>query len=259
MEPQVTGQFAVVTGASSGIGYELARELVSRGFDLLICADDNDIERAARELGGNVTPVQVDLASFDGVEKLYAKIKGLNRQVDAICINAGVGHSGAFVESDLKEDLNLINLNVTSAVHLAKRVAVDMVSRGAGRILLTSSIAATMPGPFNAVYHASKAFIQSFSEAIRDELKDTGVTVTALMPGATETEFFTRAGMVDTPVGQAEKDDPAQVAREGIDAMLAGKDHVVAGSVKNKLQTAAAKVMPETAKAAASRKQNQPR
>jgi short-subunit dehydrogenase len=136
---------------------------------------------------------------------------------------------------------------VTSAVHLTKRVAKDMVARKQGRILFTSSIAAAAPGPFEAVYAASKAFLFSFSEALRNELQDTGVTVTAFMPGATETNFFQRAGMDDTKVGQSEKDDPAEVAREGVEALLAGKDRVVAGSFKNKLFAAAGRMMPETA------------
>lgn len=258
MDTQTEKHFALVTGASHGIGYELARELGQRGYDLIICAEDDKIEVAAQQITGVVRAVRVDLASFDGVEKLYAAVKALGRPLDIACINAGVGTGGAFVESALESDLNLINLNVTSAVHLAKRVAVDMVGKGSGKILLTSSIAATMPGPFNAVYHASKAFIQSFAQAIRNELQDTGVTVTALMPGATETDFFVRADLIETKVGQAEKDDPVQVAREGIDAMLAGKDHVVAGSFMNKVQTVMAKVLPETTKAAMGRKENQP-
>jgi short-subunit dehydrogenase len=148
---------------------------------------------------------------------------------------------------------------VRSPVHLAKRVLPDMVSRGgSGRVLITSSIAATMPGPFDAVYNASKAFLQSFSQVIRNELKDTGVTVTALMPGPTDTNFFHRAGMDDTAVGAGEKDDPAQVAREGFEALMAGKDHIVAGSFKNKVQATIAHVLPDAATAELHRKQAKP-
>jgi len=256
-------QFAVVTGASSGIGYELARQFAQNGFDLLIAAEDPGIHSAAqriRSLGADVRPIQVNLAGYEGVERLYSEIRANGRPLDAIAINAGVGVGGDFArQTDLMAEINLINLNVTSPVHLAKRVLRDMVNRGEGRVLITSSIAATMPAPFEAVYGASKAFLLSFSEALRNELKDTGVTVTALMPGATETNFFERAGMEDTKVGSGEKDDPADVAREGFEAMMAGKDKIVAGAFKNKLQGAVgARILPETVKAEIHRKQAEP-
>jgi short-subunit dehydrogenase len=252
---------AAITGASCGIGFELARELSNRGYDLIIAAEDDGISDAARALeqsGALVTAVQVDLANYDGVEKLYSEIEALGRPLDVVAINAGVGVGGDFArETDLRAEVNLINLNVTSAVHLAKRVLPGMAERKQGRVLFTSSIAGVAPGPFEAVYAASKAFLFSFSEALRNELKDSGVTVTALMPGATETNFFHRAGMDDTKVGQSEKDDPAEVAREGVDALLAGRDRVVAGSFKNKLFATAGRLMPETA-AGMHRKQTEP-
>jgi len=201
-------------------------------------------------LGAKVETVQTDLATYDGVETLYNKIKATGRPVEAIAINAGVGVGGDFArETDLKDELNLINLNVVSSVHLAKRVVKDMVERGNGRILFTSSIAALMPGPFEAVYAASKAFVHSFSEGLRNELKDTGVTVTALMPGPTDTNFFHRADMDDTKVGASKKDDPALVAKQGFDALMAGKDDIIAGSLKTKLQGMVSKVLPETVNA----------
>jgi short-subunit dehydrogenase len=178
--------------------------------------------------------------------------------VDAIAINAGVGVGGDFAGNDLNAELNLIRLNVISPVHLTKRVLQDMLQRGRGRILFTSSIAGTMPAPFEAVYGASKAFLTSFAQAIRNELKDTGITVTALMPGATETQFFHRAGLDDTKIGASEKDDAAEVAREGFEALMAGKDHVVAGSFKNKVQAAAGHVLPDPAVAQMHRKQSEP-
>jgi len=182
-----TKPFAVVTGASSGIGYELAKQFAQHGFDLLVAAEDAGIAEAARAfegLGAGVESLQVDLATYDGVENLYAKIASSGRPVEAIALNAGVGVGGDFTRgTELRDELNLIALNVTSPVHLAKRVLKDMVARGQGRVLFTSSIAATMPAPFEAVYGASKAFLLSFAEALRNELKDTGVTVTALMPG----------------------------------------------------------------------------
>jgi short-subunit dehydrogenase len=254
--------FAVVTGASSGIGYELAKQFAEHGYDLLIASAGDRINQAEKNLemlGVHVEAVQADLATSEGVEQLYGRIEESGRPVDAIAINAGVGVSGEFArDTDLEAELNLIRLNVISPVHLAKRVLKDMVARGQGRVLFTSSIAGTMPAPFEAVYGASKAFLSSFSQAIRNELKDTGVTVTALMPGATETDFFHRAGMDDTQVGASEKDDPGEVARDGYEALMAGKDHVVAGSFKNKMQAAAGHALPDPVVANFHRKQSEP-
>lgn len=262
MEKVARESFAVVTGASSGIGLELARQFAQHGFDLLIVAEDSGIHSAAQSLGasGNrIEPMQADLSKYDGVEQVYRKIKASGRPLDAIALNAGVGAGGDFArQTDLDAELYLIDLNVRSTVHLAKRVIKDMVDRGQGRVLFTSSIASTMPGTFNAVYNASKAFVQSFSQAIRNELKDTGVTVTALMPGATETNFFHRAGMDDTKVGASEKDSAAEVAKEGFDAMMDGKDHVIAGSFSNKVQATMAHVLPDTMTAEMHRKQAEP-
>ena len=203
--------------------------------------------------------MEADLATYEGVETLYNKIKATGRSVDAIAINAGVGVGGDFArETDLKDELNLIELNVVSSVHLAKRVVKDMVDRGQGRILFTSSIAALMPGTFEAVYAASKAFIQSFSQALHNELKDTGVTVTALMPGPTDTNFFHRAEMDDTNVGSHKKDDPAEVAKQGFEALMAGQDQIIAGSLKTKIMGAASKILPDPLKAEVHRQLTEP-
>lgn len=261
MDNSSTRPLAVVTGASSGIGYELAKQFAQNGFDLLVTATGpsiNEVAQTFEELGAKVETVQADLATYGGVETLYNKIKATG-PVDAIAINAGVGVAGEFArDTDLKDELNLINLNVVSTVHLAKRVAKDMVSRGEGRILFTSSIVSQMPSPFQAVYAASKAFVHSFSEAIRNELKDTGVTVTALMPGATETNFFQRAGLDDTKVGADKKDDPAKVAKQGFEALMAGNDGVLAESLKTKIQGAVSKILPDTVTAEMNRKLNEP-
>ncbi|WP_207461179.1 SDR family NAD(P)-dependent oxidoreductase [Azospirillum sp. SYSU D00513] len=253
---------AVVTGASSGIGYELAKQFARNGFDVLVTAASPGIVDAARDvaaLGGRADAVQADLTSYEGVEQLHAAIKAAGRPVEAIAINAGVGVGGDFTrETRLEDELNLISLNVTSSVHLAKRVLPDMVARDRGRVLFTASIASTTPAPFEAVYGASKAFILSFAEALRNELKETKVTVTALMPGPTDTNFFHRAGMDDTRVGAGKKDDPAEVARQGFEALMAGKDHIVAGSITNTLHTTAAKFLTENAKAEQHRKLSEP-
>lgn len=252
---------AVITGASSGIGYELAKVFTQNGFDILITAEDLGIESAAESLSdgpAEVEYIRLDLARRDGVEKLHQKIKSMNRPVEAVCINAGVGVSGPFLETDLEREINMINLNVTSTVALAKYMVQEMALSGGGRILFTSSVAGDLPGPFLAVYAATKAFVQFFAEGIREELKDKGIVVTALQPGPTETNFFERADMLDTKAGKSKKDDPAKVAQDGFDALMAGKDHVVAGSFKNKIQVAVSKLMSEAQNAKMHRKQTEP-
>ena len=257
-----TKPFAVVTGASSGIGLELAKQFARHGFDLLLTATGPDLAEAARTiegLGAQVETVPADLTAYEDVEALYTAIRATGRPVDALALNAGFGVGGDFArETALRDELNLIQLNVVSTVHLAKRVLPDMVARGQGRVLFTSSIAALMPGTFEAVYAASKAFVQSFAQALRNELKDTGVTITALQPGPTETDFFHRAGMDDTRAGASEKDDPVQVAEQGFAALMAGQDHVIAGSLTTKALGTMAKVLPDTVNAQQHRKLAEP-
>jgi uncharacterized protein len=252
--------FAVVTGASSGIGLELARQFQANGFDLIVAAEDDAIHAVAAELGAEA--VQVDLAVPEGVEALYARIVETERPVDALALNAGIGVGGAFADdaegTDLSQELRLVDLNCRSTVHLAKLVLRDMKARNAGRVLITSSIASTMPGSFQAVYNASKSFDQAFGLALRDELEDTGISVTLLMPGPTDTDFFERADMLDTAVGTGEKDDPADVARDGFEAMMAGEERVVSHSLKTKVQGRASRVLPDSAKAAMHRRMAEP-
>jgi short-subunit dehydrogenase len=251
-------EFAVVTGASSGIGYELAKQFAEHGYDLLIAAEDPGIHEAATRLGGTVTAVRTDLATYEGCEELYRAVIDSGRRLDALALNAGRGIGGDFVrETDLIEELNVIDVNVVSTVHLAKRLLPEMLAHG-GHVLFTSSVASMMPGTYQAVYNASKSFVQSFAEALRDELRDTDITITALMPGPTDTNFFHRAEMDDTRVGAGQKDDPAVVAKQGFEAMLKGKEKVVAGSAKTRIQGAAAKVMPDSAKAAMHRRMAEP-
>jgi short-subunit dehydrogenase len=252
---------ALVTGASSGIGLELAKLFAGNGYDLLVCAEDDGLDRAAAELrsaGADVRTVQADLATYDGVEALYAAVTAAGRPLDAAALNAGVGLGGPFLETDLAREIAMIDLNITGTIHLAKRLLPDMVARNAGKILVTSSIASTMPGSFQSVYNATKSFLQSWSEALQNELKDSDVTITSLMPGPTDTNFFHRAEMDDTRVGQGSKDDPAQVAKQGFDALMEGEDKLVAGSAKTKVQGAMNKVLPDKLKSAAHRQMAEP-
>jgi len=250
--------FAIITGASSGIGLELAKLCAQHGYDLLVAADDPAIHDAAnqfRTLGADVTVVETDLATLEGVDELYAAAGG--RRVDALLANAGHGLGKAFLDQDFDAARHVVDTNITGTIYLIHRVGRDMRAAGAGRILITGSIAGFMPGSFQAVYNGTKAFIDSFSFALRNELKDSGVTVTCLMPGATETEFFERADLMDTKVGTDKKDDPAVVAKDGFDAMLAGEADVVSGW-KNKLQTSIATVTPNEMLAEQHRKMAEP-
>jgi short-subunit dehydrogenase len=252
---------ALVTGASSGIGYELARQFAEHGYDLVICAEDESVVSAADRLrapGGAVEAVVADLRDYAAVERLWSAVAATGRPPAAAALNAGIGRGGPFIETELSDELDIVSLNVASTVHLAKRVVVEMAARNEGAVLITSSIAATMPGPFQAVYNASKSFLQSFALALENELKDTGVSVTALMPGPTDTEFFRRADMEDTKIGRGSKDDPAQVARQGFEALMKERSKVVAGSAKTKAQGHVNAVLPDSAKAQAHRKMAEP-
>jgi uncharacterized protein len=256
-----TRRLAIVTGASSGIGLELARQCAANGFDLIVCAESQEIDRVASELasgGAQVRAIVADLATRAGVEQLARAAQEAGRPVDALLLNAGVGVGGPFIKTPIDDEVRMVELNCNHTIRLAKLLVPDMVARGEGRIMVTASIASTTPSPFHAVYGATKAFVMSFAEALRTELADTGVTVTALQPGPTDTEFFARAGMEQTKVGRGEKDDPAEVARHGFEAMMAGKDSVLAGGMKSKLQGMANEVLPETVKAKASAKQAKP-
>jgi short-subunit dehydrogenase len=243
---------AVVTGASSGIGLELARQCAEHGFDLVIAADER-VRWAGEELrrtGAEVTAIEADLATAGGVEHLHQTIVDRGRPVDALVLNAGTGTGGPFVDIDLADDLRVIDLDVRSTVHLAKLVVPDMVARGAGRVLMTSSIAADLPGTWQATYNASKAFVQSFALALRAELDGSGVTVTALMPGPTDTPFFSRApGMEGTRIDDGPKDDPSDVAADGFAAMMAGDERVVSSSLRTKIQHLGTRVLPDRVKA----------
>jgi short-subunit dehydrogenase len=249
---------AVVTGASSGIGLELARLCAQNGFDLLIVAD-RPLDEAVSELGAlgsKVESVQTDLSSTQGVDSLTARLGG--RTVDILLANAGHGLGKGFLDQDFAEARHVVDTNITGTIYLIHTLGRAMRQLGRGRILITGSIAGFMPGTFQAVYNGTKAFIDSFSWALRNELKDTGVTVTCLMPGVTDTEFFERADLMDTKVGSSDKKmDPAEVARIGFKAMMDGEGDVVAG-FKNKVQAAIASVTPSAALAEQHRKMAEP-
>jgi short-subunit dehydrogenase len=252
------GGLAVVTGASTGIGYELARCCAQDSYDLLTVADEPEIETAAADFragGVHADAVQSDLATMEGVDRLLSALKG--RDVDILVANAGRGLGGEFLDQNFADIERVIDTNITGTIYLIQKVGREMRARGRGRILIVGSIAGFVPGTFNAVYNGTKAFIDSFSFAIRNELKDTGVTITCLMPGPTDTEFFQRAGMMDTKVWQEKKDDPADVARIGYDAMMRGEADVVSGW-KNKLESAVAAVTPSGVLAEMHRKKAEP-
>ncbi|MDB5367816.1 MAG: putative oxidoreductase [Rhodospirillales bacterium] len=237
-------KFAIVTGASTGIGLELARLCAQHGFDLLIAADEPEIEEVAQRLrahGTKVEALEVDLADTDGIDELWAAVNG--RPVDALLANAGRGLGKGFLDQDFGDVLRVVDTNITGTIYLLQLVGREMRTRGFGRILITGSIAGFIPGTYQAVYNGTKAFLDSFSWALRTELKGTGVTVTCLMPGATDTEFFERADMMDTKIGQEKKADPATVARAGFNAMMNGDGDVITGW-KNKMQAALAHIMP---------------
>ena len=219
--PSSDRSFAIVTGASSGIGYHLARECAQNGFDLLVAADRPEIRKAAedlRGLGAQVEALEVDLASGEGVDRLVEAAKG--RPVDALLANAGHGLGKAFLDQDFDQVRDVIDTNITGTIYLVHKIGKAMRERGSGRILFTGSIA-------------------------------------GLMPGATDTEFFARADMLDTKVGAGKKEDPADVAKVGFKAMMKGEDDVVAG-LKNKLQATVANVTPATVLAEMHRHQAEP-
>ncbi|MBA2934357.1 SDR family NAD(P)-dependent oxidoreductase [Sphingomonas sp. CGMCC 1.13654] len=246
-------KFAIVTGASTGIGFELAHLAASDGYDVLIVADEPLINSAGADIqqhGVEVRSIEIDLSTFDGVDKLIAATNG--RPVNVLCANAGHGLGHGFLDQSPADWRHVIDTNIVGTVYLVQEVVKQMVARGDGKVMLTGSIAGFMPGTYQAVYNGTKAFVDSFADALRAELENEGhsnVTITNLMPGATDTEFFDRAGMGDTSVGQAKKDDPAKVAKDGWTHMMKGGGDIVSGW-KNKLQAAAAHVLPHGATAA---------
>lgn len=246
----MANKLAAVTGASSGIGFNLAKVFAENGFDLVICSEDGQIQTAAAELkalGVQVTATEADLATYDGCDAYWQTVESIGRPLDAIAINAGVGVGGLFQDTDLKKEVNIVRLNCESTVHIAKHAVRKMVAQGQGRILITSSIAAEMVAPKEAVYAASKAFDLSFAKSLRYELKDTGVSVTALQPGPTDTNFFDRADLGDSKAGTSGKKDsePYDVAKQGFKALMDGDEHVYSASLMTKVEGTLMGLVPD--------------
>jgi short-subunit dehydrogenase len=253
-------KFAIITGASTGIGFELATLAAQNGYDILVVADEPLIDAAAadfKQFGTDVQSVQADLSTIDGVDQLLAAAGG--RQIDVLCANAGHGLGHAFLDQDLAAWRKVVDLNVIGTAYTLQKVLKQMVARNDGKVLVTGSIAGYIPGSFQAVYNGTKAFVDSFVAALQNEIKDAdGVTLTNLMPGPVETEFFARGDMLDTSVGASDtKSDPADVAKDGWDALMAGKASIVSGW-KNKLQVATANITPNAVLAERHRKMAEP-
>ena len=256
----MANKLAIITGASTGIGFELATLAAKDGYDLIVAADEALIEAAAKDFeqfGTQVQSVEADLSTVEGVDTLLAAMDG--RQVDLLCANAGRGLGHAFFDQDMADWRKVVDTNIVGTLYLLQKVMPAMVARNDGKVLVTGSIAGYIPGAFNAVYNASKSFVDYFTDALRNEIKDAdGVTLTTLKPGPVDTEFFNRADLDDTAVGQSDsKRDPALVAKDGWDALMAGKASIFSGFA-TKVQGVLANVMPASILAEQHRKQAEP-
>lgn len=249
---------ALITGGTSGIGKELAKLFAKDNYNLILVArDQSELDATAKELCGQVETISKDLSKMDEAFALCQEIG--DRQIDVLVNDAGQGVYGLFKDNDIERELDIIHLNICATVILTKHFVQQMAARGEGKILNLGSVAGKLPGPWQAVYHATKAFVLSFTTAIREELKDSGITFTALMPGATDTDFFNKAGMQDSKVVQDKEAlaDPAEVAKEGYEALMAGKDRVIAGW-KNSVEVHAANLMPDSSVAHTMYEQQKP-
>lgn len=257
------GRYALITGATEGIGYELAKLFAGDGYNLIIVARTaEDLEKRKTEFsqqyGIDVIPVAKDLFQPNAAYELYDEVKGKNVTVDVLVNDAGQGQYGLFVEQDIQRLTDIIQLNVTSLTVLTHLFLKDMVARNEGKILQLASIASQLPGPWQAVYHATKAYVLSFTEALISELKDSAVTLTALQPGATDTDFFNKAEMQESKILDSKLSDPVQVAKDGYEALMSGDDKVISG-LKNKVMVGMSNVMPESAVANQMNKMQEPR
>lgn len=254
-----TSQYALITGGTSGIGKELSKLFAQDGYNLIIVArDETGLEMTKSELaerfGVQVTTISKDLMEPNAAEELYDEIKQSGLTVNVLVNDAGQGQHGKFIDYELQRDIDLIQLNIISLTVLTKLFLKDMVARNEGKILQLSSLASKSPGPLLAVYSATKAYVQSFTQAIINEIRGTNVTITALLPGATDTDFFNKAEAENTKQVQDMKlDDPADVAKDGYEALMSGEAQVVSG-FKNKIQAAMSNIMPEQTAATNMRK-----
>jgi uncharacterized protein len=260
--PEINDRYALVTGATMGIGYELAKLFAEDGYNLiLVSRTKEDLEKVATEFsqyGINVVTISKDLFEKEAAFELYEEVKSKNLTVDVLVNDAGQGQFGLFVESDIRRQLEIIQLNVSSLTTLTYLFLKDMVARNEGKILQLASIASELPGPWQAVYHGTKAYVLSFTEALINELKDSAVTMTALQPGATDTDFFNKADMQDSKILDTKLSDPAKVAKDGYEALMKGDDKIVSG-FKNKAMVSMSNIMPDTMVAEQMNKLQQPR
>ena len=255
-------KYALITGGTSGIGKELTKLFAKDGYNLIIVArNTGELDATANEFktaGIDVITIPKDLFNSEAAIELYNEVKGKGIEIDVLVNDAGQGLYGKFIDTDTKRELEIIQLNIASLISLTKPFLKDMVARGDGKILNLSSVASKIPGPWQSVYHGTKAFVQSFTEAVRSEIKDSGVTITALLPGATDTDFFHKADMEDSKILESGMSDPADVAKDGYDALMAGDDKVISG-FKNKAQVALSNLTPDHLVADMVNKQQEPK
>ncbi|QQY14215.1 SDR family NAD(P)-dependent oxidoreductase [Cutibacterium avidum] len=242
---------ALITGASSGIGFHIARQLAERGYDIIgVGSSERILELPDRLTGVAVTPVRADLTDRSQIDELWQEFERTGHDLDVAALNAGKSLGGAFIDTDIEDELSMLNLNVTGQVILAKHITRHMAARRSGRILITSSLSATTPTPYESIYGPTRAFMYSFAQGLREEMREHGVTVTALLPGATATEFHDRAKMQNTKFGDNSwKNDPELVAKLGVDALFEGRDHVIGGDRRTRWSAFRNKLSPEQVKA----------
>jgi len=243
-------KYALITGATSGIGYELAKLFAQDGYNLVLVArTQQDLDEKSAEFSGQygvqVTTIAKDLFDGKAASAVYEEVKAKGIKIDVLVNDAGQGQYGLFVEQDIDRLLDIIQLNVTSLTVLTHAFLKDMVATNEGKILQLASIASELPGPWQAVYHATKAYVLHLTEGLVNELKDTNVTITALQPGATDTDFFNKAEMQNSKITDTKLSDPAKVAKDGYEALMKGDDKIVSG-FKNKVMVSMSNVMPDS-------------